>query len=70
MYSCVEFFSTISFARGKRIQNYSSKRHIRQLRIILFGRFWLMVIVMVGVMVKLSVMVRVSVSVRSIVMVS
>ena len=44
-----------------RIQNYSSKRHIRQLRIIKFGRFWLMVIVMVGVMVKVSVMVGVSV---------
>ena len=44
-----------------RIQNYSSKRHIRQLRIIYFGRFWLMVIVMVGVMVKVSVMVRVRV---------
>ena len=55
-----------SFSTSTRIQNYSSKRHIRQLRIIQFGRFWLMVIVMVGVMVNVSVMVRVSVSVRSI----
>ena len=39
-------------------------------RIAKFGRFWLMVIVMVGVMVKASVKVRVSVSVRSIVRVS
>ncbi len=44
---------------GGRIQNYSSKRHIRQLRIIKFCRVWLMVIAMVGVMVKVSVMVRV-----------
>ena len=53
-----------------QIQNYSSKRHIRQLRIIKFGRFWLMVIVIVGAMVKISVMVGVRVSVRSIVRVS